>query len=60
MAWEVFQACPRKHWRDHSSQLAWECLGVSPRELEVVAREREVWASLLRLQISGKNGWMNG
>ena len=55
---EVFQARltgrrprgrPRTRWRDYVSRLAWERLGVPPEELEEVAREREVWASLLRL-----------
>ncbi|KAK3512205.1 hypothetical protein QTP70_000467 [Hemibagrus guttatus] len=55
---EVFWACPtrkrprgrpRTHWRDYVFRLAWERLGVPPEELEEVAREREVWASLLRL-----------
>ncbi len=36
-------------WRDYVSRLAWERLGVPPEELEEVSREREVWASLLRL-----------
>lgn len=31
------------------SHLAWERLGISMEELEEVAREREVWAFLLRL-----------
>ncbi|TWW61049.1 hypothetical protein D4764_05G0011390 [Takifugu flavidus] len=55
---EVFRAClsgrrppgrPRTHWRDFVSRLVWECLGIPPDELEEVAGEREVWASLLRL-----------
>ncbi|TWW63998.1 hypothetical protein D4764_03G0010060 [Takifugu flavidus] len=54
----VFRACPsgrrppgrpRKRWRDYVSRLAWKCLGIPPDELEEVAVEREVWASLLRL-----------
>ncbi len=40
---------PRTRWRDYVSRLAWERLGVPPEELEEVTREREVWASLLRL-----------
>ncbi|TWW80933.1 hypothetical protein D4764_01G0007480 [Takifugu flavidus] len=43
---------PRKTqdtWRDYVSRLAWERLGIPPDELEEVAGEREVWASLLRL-----------
>ncbi len=40
---------PRTRWRDYVSRLAWERLGVPPEELEEVSREREVWASLLRL-----------
>uniref|UniRef100_A0AAY5KR82 Reverse transcriptase domain-containing protein n=1 Tax=Esox lucius TaxID=8010 RepID=A0AAY5KR82_ESOLU len=40
---------PRTRWRDYVSRLAWECLGVPLEELEEVSREREVWASLLRL-----------
>ncbi|XP_056892948.1 PVR cell adhesion molecule related 2 like isoform X5 [Takifugu flavidus] len=55
---EVFMACPsgrrppgrpRTRWRDYVSRLVWECLGIPPDELEEVAGEREVWASLLRL-----------
>ncbi|KAK3557834.1 hypothetical protein QTP86_003172 [Hemibagrus guttatus] len=55
---EVFRACPtgkrprgrpRTRWRDYVFRLAWERLGIPPEELEEVAREREVWASLLRL-----------
>ncbi|KAK3542555.1 hypothetical protein QTP86_029613, partial [Hemibagrus guttatus] len=49
---EVFRACPtgkrprgkpRTRWRDYVSQLAWECLGVPPEELEKVSGEREIW-----------------
>ncbi len=43
------QGRPRTRWRDYVSRLAWERLGVPPEELEEVSREREVWASLLRL-----------
>ncbi|TWW77426.1 hypothetical protein D4764_12G0008160 [Takifugu flavidus] len=55
---EVFGACPsgrrppgrpRTRWRDFVSRLVWERLGIPPDELEEVAGEREVWASLLRL-----------
>ncbi|XP_051936482.1 uncharacterized protein LOC127610385 [Hippocampus zosterae] len=55
---EVFRACPtgrrprgrpRTRWRDYVTQLAWERLGIPRGELEEVAREREVWASLLKL-----------
>ncbi|TWW73387.1 hypothetical protein D4764_15G0007810 [Takifugu flavidus] len=55
---EVFRACPsgrrppgrpRTRWRDYVSRLAWERLGIPPDELEEVAGEMEVWASLLRL-----------
>ncbi|TWW78199.1 hypothetical protein D4764_11G0003200 [Takifugu flavidus] len=70
---EVFRACPsgrrppgrpRTRWRDYVSRLAWERLGIPPDELEEVAGEREVWASLLRLlppatRISGRE-WMDG
>ncbi|KAK3525692.1 hypothetical protein QTP70_005846 [Hemibagrus guttatus] len=47
---EVFRACPtgkrprgrpRTRWRDYVFRLAWERLGVTPEELEEVARERE-------------------
>ncbi len=31
------------------SRLAWERLGIPPEQQEEVSREREVWASLLRL-----------
>ncbi|TWW77701.1 hypothetical protein D4764_12G0010910 [Takifugu flavidus] len=40
---------PRTRWRDYVSRLVWERLGIPPDELEEVAGEREVWASLLRL-----------
>jgi len=40
---------PRTRWRDYVSQLAWERLRIPPEELEEVAGEREVWASLLKL-----------
>ncbi|XP_054656606.1 uncharacterized protein LOC129194983 [Dunckerocampus dactyliophorus] len=52
---EVFRACPAgrrprgRPRRDYVSQLAWERLGVLTVELEEVVRDREVWASLLRL-----------
>ena len=51
---EVFRARPtgrrpRTRWRDYVSRLAWERLGVPLEELDEVAGEREVWASLLRL-----------
>ncbi|TWW81813.1 hypothetical protein D4764_01G0016280 [Takifugu flavidus] len=55
---EVYRACPsgrrppgrpRTYWRDDVSRLVWERLGIPPDELEEVAGEREVWASLLRL-----------
>ncbi|TWW77341.1 hypothetical protein D4764_12G0007310 [Takifugu flavidus] len=40
---------PRTSWRDYASRLVWECLGIPPDELEEVAGDREVWASLLGL-----------
>ncbi|KAL7846506.1 hypothetical protein SRHO_G00214860 [Serrasalmus rhombeus] len=40
---------PRTRWCDYIAQLAWERLGIPPRELAEVAGEREVWASLLRM-----------
>ena len=40
---------PRTRWRDYVSRLAWERLGIPREELDEVAGEREVWASLLRL-----------
>ncbi|TWW55258.1 Protein diaphanous -like protein 2 [Takifugu flavidus] len=40
---------PRTRWRDYVSRLVWERLGIPPDELEEVAGERGVWASLLRL-----------
>ncbi|KAK0154376.1 putative uncharacterized transposon-derived protein F52C9.6 [Merluccius polli] len=40
---------PRTRWRDYVSRLAWEGLGIPQEELDEVAGEREVWASLLRL-----------
>ena len=57
---EVFRARPtgRRSWgrprtlcgeRDYVSRLAWERLRIPQEELDEVAGEREVWASLLRL-----------
>ncbi|KAI3368804.1 hypothetical protein L3Q82_025789 [Scortum barcoo] len=46
---EALWGRPRTRWRDYVSRLAWECLGISPEELEEVSGVREVWASLLRL-----------
>ncbi|TWW61054.1 hypothetical protein D4764_05G0011440 [Takifugu flavidus] len=66
---EMFRACPsgsrppgrpRTHWRDYVSRLAWERLGIPPDELEDVAGEREVWASLLRLLPPRPNPGWNG
>ncbi|KAK0152856.1 hypothetical protein N1851_005478 [Merluccius polli] len=58
------QGRPRTRWRDYVSRLAWERLGIPQEELDEVAGEREVWASLLRRpatrpQISGRR-WMDG
>ncbi|TWW73696.1 hypothetical protein D4764_15G0010920 [Takifugu flavidus] len=41
---------PRTCWRDYVSRLVWERLGIPPDEVEEVAGEREVWASLLPLR----------
>jgi len=55
---EVFQSCPtgrrpggrpRTRRRDFVSRLAWKTLGVPLEELEEVARDRDVWISLLKL-----------
>ncbi len=43
------RARPKTCWRDYVSQLAWERLGIPPEVQDEVSREREVWASLLRL-----------
>ncbi|XP_061753818.1 retrovirus-related Pol polyprotein from type-2 retrotransposable element R2DM isoform X2 [Nerophis ophidion] len=40
---------PRTRWEENVSRLAWERLGIPREELDEVAGEREVWASLLRL-----------
>ena len=40
---------PRASWRDYISSLAWERLGNPQSDLAEVAREREVWGSLLNL-----------
>ena len=47
---------PRTRWRDSVSRLAWGRLRIPLEELDEVAGEREVWASLLRLlpPISGR------
>ncbi len=45
-------------WKDHISALTWECLGIPQLELVDVAREREVWAPLLKLL--AMDGWMDG
>ncbi len=54
---------PRTRWRNYVSRLAWERIGVPQEELEEVSREREIWASLLRLlpppRISGRR-WIDG
>ena len=36
-------------WRDYISSVAWERLGIPQSGLADVAREREVWGSLLKL-----------
>jgi len=41
------QGRPRTHWRDNTSHLAWERLGVPQEELESVAGEKEAWGALL-------------
>ena len=54
---EVFRACPTGrrpgedpgHAGETVSRLAWERLGIPQEELDEVAGERKVWASLLRL-----------
>jgi len=40
---------PKTHCRDFNSWLAWEIHDVPMEGLEKVAREKEVWGSLLRL-----------
>ncbi|KAK0147912.1 hypothetical protein N1851_012373 [Merluccius polli] len=66
---EVFRACPtgrrprgrpRTRWRDYVSRLAWERLGIPREELDEVAGEREVWASLLRLLPPVTRPWISG
>lgn len=37
------------HWRDYIAWQAWEHLSVPLDKLEEVAKEREVWTSLLSL-----------
>ncbi|KAL3048456.1 hypothetical protein OYC64_007094 [Pagothenia borchgrevinki] len=44
---EVFQLGRDQGWRDDISSLAWERLGIPQSELVDVARERNVWGSLL-------------
>ena len=59
---------PRTRWRDYVSRLAWERLGIPQEELDEVAGEREIWASLLRLlpprpdpdKRKKMDGWMDG
>ena len=43
------QGRPRTRWRDYISKLACECLGIPQEEVANVAREREVWSSMLEL-----------
>ncbi|XP_061769787.1 uncharacterized protein LOC133560831 [Nerophis ophidion] len=58
---------PRTRWEDYVYRLAWEHLRIPREELDKVAGEREVWASLLRLlprdRTSDKrkkmDGWMD-
>jgi len=45
----------RTLWRDYISHLAWECLRIPQEELESVARERDVWVSLLDLLVLRHN-----
>ncbi len=40
---------PRGRSRDYISQLVWKHLGIPQDELEEVAREKDVWVSLLSL-----------
>jgi len=42
------------------SRLAWERLGVTPEELEEVAGDRDVWASLLKLLPPRPDPWTPG
>lgn len=37
---------PRRHWSDYISHLVWEHLGIPYEELEDVAGERDIWATL--------------
>ena len=49
--------CGLSRWRDYTSTLAWECLGIPQSELVEVAREKEVWGSLLTLLIQSDPTW---
>lgn len=62
---EVFRARPTgdpEHAGQTLSQMAWDCLRIRLEDLDKVAGEREVWASLPRLpQVSGRrfrNRWI--
>lgn len=52
-------------WRDYISQLAWECLGISQKDLESSAMDRNVWADPLSLLTpwplpgNAEGKWMN-
>lgn len=43
------QGRPKTHWGDYISQLVLKQLRILPEELVEVARERRVWASLLKM-----------
>lgn len=48
---------PRTLWIDYISLLPWECLSAHPEKLDDVAKEKEIWAFLLRLP-PWMDGWM--
>lgn len=53
----------RTCWRDYISYLVWECPGIPQEDLESVARERDVWNTLVsRLPSRSRieDGWWDG
>lgn len=46
---------PMTPWRDYIPRLVWEHINVPPDKLKEGARDSEVWASLLRLQLQKTN-----
>lgn len=53
--WVEARGRPKTWWRDYISHLAWKCLGVTQKELESIAGEKEAWDTLLWLDNKDRN-----